>query len=496
MTDERTAPDHRGKFNYFENGSIYWSPETSAHIVWGQIYETWAGSGFERGHYGYPITDEYDIEGGKAQNFQGGVIEWKQYGYPGDWEEDVTYSTSSKDFDASASGATTPPQVIPAYDQKTVLHSDSLAVVDEQTDSCAGAISGDTCIERLEMQTNEELDPPQQPLDKDAKPESPDVEISPNANGSPYWCTNVWKGGATFACRFEKVKYELKRADTNGRLRVVGTIEGEEIREVTPQWNAPSTGFFYRFDIRNVTGEGNSARIEASLFCENGSCDTPEGSRSIVAAPGNSLAGSWTSNLSPSPGAPQRRNVKIALTVSSPGAHANAAILGMTTIRCDADGGARAPKGCRVWGTVPVWDASGSGDSYTRHLKAAQSANLPGFVGGRSLIRETNPKEIAWNREYSCGHVTGPRPAGFDCDEYPYAATKHTRRASGMNIVTYSWCLINDTGIVVDPRSTNNIGSVCLIPSNENRRAGARLGWFFIKSRILDGDEFWTTTGG
>lgn len=64
-----------------------------------------------------------------------------------------------------------------------------------------------------------------------------------------------------------------------------------------------------------------------------------------------------------------------------------------------------------------------------------------------------------------------------------------------MNIVSYPWCGIKDIGVVVGPTGTNNIGSVCLISSRENRRAGAQLGWFYLKSRILNGDEFWVSTG-
>lgn len=149
---------------------------------------------------------------------------------------------------------------------------------------------------------------------------------------------------------------------------------------------------------------------------------------------------------------------------------------------------------CRMMGPTPVFSMLDSGPSMLRHLRAAKAAGLPGFVGGRQLTRETDPQEIRWNREYSCGRVTGPRPSGLDCDEYPFASTNHVRSAPGMNKVTFSWCGIRDAGIVTDPPAgTNNISSVCLLSSSENRRAGAKLGWFYVKSRVLNRDLFWVS---
>ncbi len=39
-----TSTRKPGRFNHFENGSIYWSSATGAHAVKGQIYETWAAT--------------------------------------------------------------------------------------------------------------------------------------------------------------------------------------------------------------------------------------------------------------------------------------------------------------------------------------------------------------------------------------------------------------------------------------------------------------------
>jgi uncharacterized protein with LGFP repeats len=58
-TDETGTPDGLGRFNHFEGGSIYWTPNTGAWEVHGLIRGYWAANGWERNtNLGYPITDE------------------------------------------------------------------------------------------------------------------------------------------------------------------------------------------------------------------------------------------------------------------------------------------------------------------------------------------------------------------------------------------------------------------------------------------------------
>jgi uncharacterized protein with LGFP repeats len=78
ITDELGTPDGRGRFNHFERGSIYWTPETKAHEVHGAIRDKWASIGWERSRLGYPISDEKGtLDGrGRFSEFQGGSIHW------------------------------------------------------------------------------------------------------------------------------------------------------------------------------------------------------------------------------------------------------------------------------------------------------------------------------------------------------------------------------------------------------------------------------------
>lgn len=79
-TDETTTPDGKGKFNHFTgNGSVYWHPTTGPKLVRGGIRGTWARTGWERGQYGYPTSDEIRIDPDKSEwfsDFQNGVIYW------------------------------------------------------------------------------------------------------------------------------------------------------------------------------------------------------------------------------------------------------------------------------------------------------------------------------------------------------------------------------------------------------------------------------------
>ncbi len=75
-TDELGCPDGVGRFNHFEHGSIYWTPGTGAHEVHGAIRDEWARLGWERGRLGYPTSDEEPAADGRRSRFQGGDITW------------------------------------------------------------------------------------------------------------------------------------------------------------------------------------------------------------------------------------------------------------------------------------------------------------------------------------------------------------------------------------------------------------------------------------
>ncbi|MFC9768204.1 LGFP repeat-containing protein [Rhodococcus jostii] len=78
ITDELRNPDGRGVRQFFERGAVYWSPETDAHSVNGAILDKWASLGYESGSYGYPVIDEGTTPDnvGRFNHFRGGSIYW------------------------------------------------------------------------------------------------------------------------------------------------------------------------------------------------------------------------------------------------------------------------------------------------------------------------------------------------------------------------------------------------------------------------------------
>ncbi len=76
LTGERGSPDGVGRYNVFERGSIYWTPELGAHAVIGRIRDAWKDEGWEIGRLGYPTSDEYAVPGGRRSDFENGWITW------------------------------------------------------------------------------------------------------------------------------------------------------------------------------------------------------------------------------------------------------------------------------------------------------------------------------------------------------------------------------------------------------------------------------------
>ena len=78
LSDETGTPDGVDRFNRFQNGMIYWTPQTGAHEIHGAILALWASLGYETSSLGYPLTDETAAPdgAGRYSTFQHGSIYW------------------------------------------------------------------------------------------------------------------------------------------------------------------------------------------------------------------------------------------------------------------------------------------------------------------------------------------------------------------------------------------------------------------------------------
>ncbi|QIX53955.1 trehalose corynomycolyl transferase (plasmid) [Rhodococcus sp. DMU1] len=75
VSGELTTPNGIGRFNRFQQGNIYFAP-TGTHPVYGAIFAEWGRHGFENGRFGFPTSDEFDVPDGRQTNFEGGWIRW------------------------------------------------------------------------------------------------------------------------------------------------------------------------------------------------------------------------------------------------------------------------------------------------------------------------------------------------------------------------------------------------------------------------------------
>lgn len=73
-TAESGASGVAGRGNHFEGGSIYWSPDTGAHVVWGLIRDAWWHLGAESSALGLPIGEESFDGSSYVQQFEGGYL--------------------------------------------------------------------------------------------------------------------------------------------------------------------------------------------------------------------------------------------------------------------------------------------------------------------------------------------------------------------------------------------------------------------------------------
>jgi uncharacterized protein with LGFP repeats len=66
----------------FQGGSVYWSPATGAHGIYGAIRAAWIAQGWQSGPLGYPTAEMVCglSDGGCRQTFQGGTLSWTPLG--------------------------------------------------------------------------------------------------------------------------------------------------------------------------------------------------------------------------------------------------------------------------------------------------------------------------------------------------------------------------------------------------------------------------------
>ncbi|MEU6992791.1 hypothetical protein ABZ953_19310 [Streptomyces sp. NPDC046465] len=164
-------------------------------------------------------------------------------------------------------------------------------------------------------------------------------------------------------------------------------------------------------------------------------------------------------------------------------------------IRCDNDlPGNNLPSGCVFEGYEPLlvlhyddpelgWNAL--------HVGWAIYSGLPSRLNRLANIAESTP-----NRDRACPRGPEyPRPAGYQCDEYPFASTQQGAKTSGTVHAprTFGFCQLTDqwpnTPVVNGPVGPQG-WSRCNILEGHNDKGGKALNAFYLTERILPGDPF------
>ena len=63
-----------GRFVHFQHGSVYWTPETGAYAIPGDMFAAWGKNGYEGGDLKYPVAEANQVGKGYVQKFQGGFL--------------------------------------------------------------------------------------------------------------------------------------------------------------------------------------------------------------------------------------------------------------------------------------------------------------------------------------------------------------------------------------------------------------------------------------
>ncbi|WP_245553542.1 NucA/NucB deoxyribonuclease domain-containing protein [Nocardia veterana] len=493
-SDETVTPDGAGRFNRFEHGMIYWSPSTGAHPVSGGILTKWAMTNYETGPYGYPVSDQRPRGQAFDQDFQYGTIGWPTTAVQDDdidWQEDYI-------DDGNCPGCGDDDRVAVTGPGWTNAPQPDLAPQSQPaTDEMFGELPA---CKDLPTGTGDN------PRYSWCRPE-PAPGLAPQAGWTsvldkPY-CKDLphrqWAGDRKYQCMWRDGQLALLDRETGAPL---GTLAVVQENQLTTAWNSTTWNVRTALHITGVSGGLDAAQYAMSVYCtSDGSCSHNFNNNEPPHPVTETLyKRDYTMSSPVGIGAISRTNGFAEFTISLPGSNTNPVTTkaGVSpVIRCDQIGN-RNTSGCIVAGAEPILDMTTRNvPALAGHIGYAQASGLPGAPNGTPLTRTTNDAQIQNNRNISCNRVPRPRPAGQQCDEYPFASTNQGGGANGPARTYQGACATGmpSSWVVTLPVPVtfwNAEGiSMCMMPGRDNMRGGGITGWFYVKNRVLDGDTFY-----
>ncbi len=478
VSDETGTADGIGRFNRFENGMIYWTPQYGVHPVSGGILVKWSYSGFEGGSWGYPTADQTGAGTNVSQQFEFGTMSWPVQ--------------QIADADVVDDG-----DIAPNVDGPTPV-----TVADFSNDSQSGEsgtqgirlVSGPS-VGSCEPNCGDGWEPGE-------GPSIPGIDHSDSVIDSR--CENTtadkqWRGGRKWACmRFDEPIKIVGRGTGILPVTVIGGIRSSH----------RSGGFVqeFRFEFGTAIGDVGSPlfqyKVSGANFNKNNSRYAGPSQETPVPQGGSLTVQMWFDELPMSDGAVSTRGTRLEVSFdnSVPNYHTGKVWFDMNTLRCDktmrTSAGYR--QGCVFPSYTPAFDMNSSlYPEAVGHVGAALSAGVPG-TSTSPLHREAHILERNKNRLIACprgNEIARKRQEGItnrSCDEYPFASTKEGAFSSPSGGRTFNpQCHVPDL-----EGSTANAWSVCMINHPQNKLAGTYLGVFYGGNRVIDNDAFYVTAAG
>ncbi|MEU1525353.1 hypothetical protein ABZ413_24460 [Nocardia rhamnosiphila] len=498
-SDEKLAPDGIGRYNTFEHGSIYWTPANGAHPVSGGILTKWALTNFEAGPYGYPISDQRPRGQAFDQDFQFGTIGWPTTAAQEqdiDWQEDYIDDTNCPGCGDDNRVAVTGPGYTNAPQPKAAPRTENpppgTGELFDELPPCAD----------LPPAENADPDQPQYGWCQPEQPQRRAPFAAPNSVLDKPYCNSLprrqWAGDRSYQCMWRDGVIGI--ADRRQPEVVLGTVAVVQENQIQTAWNSTTWNARTALHVTGTTGIGNEAQYAMSVYCTgNGTCNHNfNNSEAPRPATDTLYRRDYTLSSPVGVGAVSQSTGFAEFTFTHPVATPlTTAAAVAPAVRCDQIAGFRSTAGWVVPGAEPILDMSTRNvPAHAGHIANAQASGLPGAPNGTPLQRTTNPATTQNNRNLSCNRVPGPRPAGQQCDEYPFASTYQGGGANGPARTYQGTCQAGMPGWVtplpvpVGPYNSAGI-SMCMMASQQNGRGGGILTWFYTKNRVHDGDPFY-----
>ena len=397
---------------------IYWSPSTGAHPVSGGILTKWAMTNYETGPYGYPVADQRQRGQAFDQDFQFGTIGWPTTAVDTDdidWQEDYIDDGNCPGCGDDDRIAVTGPGWTNAPQPDRAPKN--LPVTEE--------MFGD-------LPQCKDLRPTDggEPHHTWCRPE-PDPGLAPLASWTSVldrsFCKDLparqWAGDRQYQCMWREGVVGLFNEE-NGQL--LGTLDVVQENQLITAWNSTTWKARTALHITEVTGGLSGAEYAMSVYCTSDVSCSHNFNNSEPPHPVSEALyqRDYTLSAPVGIGAMSRTNGFAEFTISMAEATpvtTKAAV--SPVIRCDQIGN-RNTSGCIVFGAEPILDMTTRNvPALAGHIGYAQASGLPGAPNGTPLTRTTDSSTVQTNRNISCNRVPRPRPAGQQCDEYPFAST-------------------------------------------------------------------------